>query len=820
MGDERLTQEDPLRTRAAEEIARTWCKDSGVAIRGDASPREGTSPTERPPSPSPPPALPRFTLVREIGRGGMGRVDEVFDSVLGRAVAQKSVLPGATLLQTTLLVSEAQTCAQLEHPSIVPVYDFGPSAAGHPQYTMRLVRGRTFRQVLEQGSPLSQRLGVLRQVCLAVAYAHTRGVVHRDLKPDNVICGEFGEVYVLDWGIAHLVEGSDVRRAKHEEVQAGSPGYMAPEQVLAAAKKITPATDVFALGAMLYEIVTGKRAFGDEDVPSILRRCQTGLDAPPSRRDPRAPQAFDGLVVRCLANDPDERPTSRDVANAIDAFLDGERARAEREREADAFAAEGDEARAAFARRREDVRRLRDESEELLEAIPLWEGVEKKEPAWRLSAEADATAKDAARDLARAQVAFARALGRVPGHARARRGLASLHYELFESAESDGDADAMAQHLDLARTYDDGELALELANEGVLVVEPSAAAALSIARYERSGLRLVLGAESPLRAGARALLEAGSYVVFARPEGRTDAIRYPLLVRRARVHRLKLRIPERVEVPDGMVLVPGGPFLAAANAKAMRMTERSVPDFAIGTFPVTWREYASFLDALPADERAKRHACGDKGFIARDERDGTWSLTAYAVEGPARARIPKGRELDVPAADVSAYDALAYIGWLSASRDRRLRLPTEREWEKALRGADGRRFSMGQHIDPGFAKLRESRAEHAQLEIIGAFPTDESPYGVRDLTGGVGDWTATMADGGPPLTLEDEGNPEMDSRQVVYRGGCYGTTALFAHAMRYTTRAFERLGWVGFRVALSLDSHGSSSLEVEPMRRR
>ncbi|HEY8073100.1 MAG TPA: serine/threonine-protein kinase, partial [Labilithrix sp.] len=344
-------------------------------------PREGTAPTERPP---PPPPATRFTLVREIGRGGMGRVDEVFDSVLGRAVAQKSVLPGASLLQTTLLVSEAQTCAQLEHPSIVPVYDFGPSTDGHPQYTMRLVRGRTFRQVLQEKTTLAQRLGVLRQVCLAVAYAHTRGVVHRDLKPDNIVCGEFGEVYVLDWGIAHLVEGSDVRRAKHEEVQAGSPGYMAPEQVLTGTKKITPATDVFALGAMLYEVVTGKRAFGDEDVPSILRRCQTGLDAPPSRRDPRAPQAFDGLVVRCLANEAEERPSARDVASAIDAFLDGERARAEREREADAFAAEGDEARAAFTRRRADVRRLRDESEALLEAVPLWESAEKKDAAWKL----------------------------------------------------------------------------------------------------------------------------------------------------------------------------------------------------------------------------------------------------------------------------------------------------------------------------------------------------------------------------------------------------------------------------------------------------
>jgi serine/threonine-protein kinase len=329
----------------------------------------------------------------------------------------------------------------------------------------------------------------------------------------------------------------------------------------------------------------------------------------------------------------------------------------------------------------------------------------------------------------------------------------------------------------------------------------------------------VLGAESPLRGGARTLLEAGSYVVLARPEGRDDVIRYPLLVKRACIHRLRLRIPERGEVPEGMLLVPGGPFFAAANAKATRMAERRLGDFAIGAFPVTWREYTRFLESIGAD-RERRHTQGEKSWITRDDARGEWKLCEYAVEGDARRRIPTGRELDLPASDVSFYDALAFVAWLRERMDRPFRLPTEIEWEKALRAADGRRFSMGNHLDPAFAKLRESRPEHAQPEIVGAFPTDESPYGVRDLTGGVGDWTATMADGGPALALEDEGKPEMDSRQVVYRGGCYGTTALFAHAMRYTYRAADRVGWVGFRVALSLESHGSSSLEVEPMRRR
>ncbi len=802
---------------AIADVVRTWWRDTGVSVPGDAARREATAATERPPPPPPPV---RFTVLRELGRGGMGRVDEVFDAVLGRPVAQKSVLPGASMLATTLLVSEAQTCAQLEHPSIVPVYDFGPSATGHPQYTMRRVRGRTLREVLDTTSleaplaTLAQRLGVLRQVCLAVAYAHTRGVVHRDLKPDNIICGEFGEVYVLDWGIAQLVEGSDVQRTKHDDVQAGSPGYMAPEQVLGG--RIEPGTDVFALGAMLYEIVTGERVFDDADMPSILRRCTTGLEAPPSVRSARAPGAFDSLVARCLERDAGERPSARDVANAIDAFLDGERARVEREAEAESFAANGERARAAFETHRSSAETMRNEAQAALREIPVWSAADQKAEAWDLAERADAIARDAARELARAQAAFVHALGRVPIHARARRGLTSLHYRLFESAEVDGDADAMAQHLELARGYDDGEFALELANEGVLVIEASAHATLTVARYERRGPRLVASDAVPIRIGVETVLRAGSYLIVARGIGREgDEVRYPLRVQRARLHRLRVRIPDRGEVPPGMVFIPGGPFRAAVDGDASRRSENALPDFAIGRFPVTFSEYTGFLDAIGADSM-RRVRSGDDAFVVRNAQTGAWSLTADAIEGDGCDRVPRGRELEVPAVVVSWYDASAYSRWLSNRDGIAYRLPTEMEWEKAFRGADGRRFAMGDQLDPSFAKLRESRPEAAQPEVVGAFPLDESPHGVRDLTGGAGDWTSTMVDGGAPPSLDDEGSV-ADARQAIWRGGCWCTTGLTTRATDWVS---SRVRWVGFRTAVSLDSRGSSELTVEPMRRK
>ena len=124
---------------------------------------------------------------------------------------------------------------------------------------------------------------------------------------------------------------------------------------------------------------------------------------------------------------------------------------------------------------------------------------------------------------------------------------------------------------------------------------------------------------------------------------------------------------------------------------------------------------------------------------------------------------------------------------------------------------------MGNSIDPAFAKLRESRPEASQPEPIGAFPLDESPYGVRDLAGGVGDWTSTMVDGGAPPSLADEGTA-ADGREAVWRGGAWSTTASQHAPMRYTQMLRHRVGWVGFRVALTLDGP-SSDLIVEPMRR-
>jgi len=759
----------------------------------------------------------RYVQVRELGRGGMGRVDAVFDRGLGRLVARKT----STHKQKAHLVAEAQTCAQLEHPSIVPIYDVGVDETGAPQYTMRVIRGRTLRAVIEDDlSPdrptmgLAQVLGIFRQVCLAVDYAHSRGVVHRDIKPDNVIVGEFGEVYVLDWGVAHVATSSDLKRVAggaSETTVAGSPGYMAPEQITGRA--IDARTDVFALGVVLYELLSGELPFEVEDLWDAARAGDLAILAPPPAVHGRdVPAELERIAVACFALDPVKRPhTARWIADEIDAYLEGERDRIAREKEADAAAAEGERARESYETLAAEARACREQADDMLALIPAWESSERNRQAWELGDKSDLLGSEAARALARSEAAFIRALGRVADHRRARRGLAAIYFRQFEDAERDGDPVRMAKYVDLAREYDDGALALELADAVAVRVDTQPPGLpVTISRCVERERVLVLGPERPIGAP----LLSGSHVV--RVAAADGEVRYPVRLLRATETRITLRVPPRDEIPDGMILVPGGPFLARRDLRGERLTPEQLPDFAIGRFPVTLREYCRFLDALGESERERRTPrYGQYDFLVSRDGSGRWHAAARMVEGAARERVPPDRELDVPVHEISWYDAMAYVAWLCKTTRRTYRLPTDLEWEKATRGADGRLFPMGPHLHASFAKRRESRPEQTQIEPVGAFPLDESPYGVRDLAGGVGDLTATPVDGGEMPDPRGEGDPTADARQVYWRGAAWSMTAATRNAMRFTHTVCERSPWVGFRLALSLE--GTSALSVHRM---
>jgi len=220
------------------------------------------------PNPGPPDGpTERFVDEGVLGRGGSAVVRNVFDRELLRHVACKWLTAEGARARRRFL-TEAQITAQLEHPHIVPVHEHGRSLDGRMFMTMKRVSGRTLRGVIRRLGPrrleprnLGELLTILVQVCDAVAYAHSRGVIHRDLKPTNVMVGEFGQVYLMDWGIARVMPGFDGPTVETtipgHTPAGGTPAYMAPEQGWDD-EPPDPRIDVYALGGILYAILTGR----------------------------------------------------------------------------------------------------------------------------------------------------------------------------------------------------------------------------------------------------------------------------------------------------------------------------------------------------------------------------------------------------------------------------------------------------------------------------------------------------------------------------------------------------------------------------------
>jgi eukaryotic-like serine/threonine-protein kinase len=300
----------------------------------------------------------RYQKKRLLGEGGMGEVHLCGDDWVGREVAMKVVRgrreAGDDLRERFL--REARLQGQLEHPSIVPVYDLGVAPDGAAFFTMKRVKGVTLAEVIDglaQGdagldAQYSRRklLAAMSSVCLAVAFAHSRGVVHRDLKPDNVMLGDFGEVYVLDWGVAKIGTSSDPlidsegeRAGGRVQTEAGSllgtPGYASPEQVRGEIEQVGPASDIYALGAILFELLALEQLHQGDSLQALLASTLGGSDARPSQRarDRQIPPELDAICVRATAIDPKTRYSSaRELHDAVDRYLDGERD-AERRRE-------------------------------------------------------------------------------------------------------------------------------------------------------------------------------------------------------------------------------------------------------------------------------------------------------------------------------------------------------------------------------------------------------------------------------------------------------------------------------------------------------
>ena len=344
------------------------------ATRAD-SPLSRSRADPRPPLPG---DAARYRFGERLGEGGMGEVLLAHDEHIGREVAVKRIRGlEPTAEELSRFLREARVQGRLEHPAVVPVHDLAIDRDGRPFFVMKRLTGTTLQELLvrlragtggDGGAAVRRRmLRAFVDVCLAIEFAHSRGIVHRDLKPANIMLGDFGEVYVLDWGVARaLTEAADpggspsgVRPAAADlrldtgdtlvGTVLGTPAYMAPEQL--AGERAGPAADIYALGCILYEIVAGVPLHTQRSVGEALIQPPARLSA----QRPDAPPELDAICERATTVAPDARlDSARALGDAVQAYLDGDRDVAARVELARRHIAE---ARAALAAGDDEARR-------------------------------------------------------------------------------------------------------------------------------------------------------------------------------------------------------------------------------------------------------------------------------------------------------------------------------------------------------------------------------------------------------------------------------------------------------------------------------
>jgi putative methionine-R-sulfoxide reductase with GAF domain len=280
---------------------------------------------------SPFPPLPGYEILQVLGRGGMGVVYQARQIGLNRMVAVKMILAGvhAGPHELARFRTEAEAVARLQHPNIVQVYEIG-AQDGRPFMALELVEGSVAAHL--GGTPLAapQAARWLETLARAAHYAHQRGIVHRDLKPANVLLSRDGVLKIADFGMAKIIAGNAEGQTQTGSI-IGTPSYMAPEQAEGRTREMGPATDVYGLGAILYELLTGRPPFQASSVHETLDQVRRQEPVPPRRLMPKVPRDLETICLRCLHKEPDRRYASAQaLAEDLTAFLAGEPIRSRR----------------------------------------------------------------------------------------------------------------------------------------------------------------------------------------------------------------------------------------------------------------------------------------------------------------------------------------------------------------------------------------------------------------------------------------------------------------------------------------------------------
>ena len=742
------------------------------------------------------PRLGRYTDLGLIGHGAMAEVRRVWDPNLQRSVAMKIGFFEVVANDEDLarFRDEARATAQLQHPSVVSVHDMGELADGRPFFTMKEIVGRTLAELVDEAhhappdAPPStwtvrRLLDACLQACQAVAYAHVRGVIHRDLKPKNIMVGEYGEVLVVDWGLAKVVgEAEPERRLKQQDREAdlyqtqdgtvmGTPMYMAPEQAEGRLGDVGPRSDVFSLGAVLFHVLTGSGPYKARNLGDLLIRVMSGQVEPLVGPSP-IPEDLADICRSAMAREPAQRPANAgELAARLSRWLEGE---TRRERAAGLIAS-AEAARPRISALRAAAESARAEAARI--ALPPGAPLDQRQQSWRIEDEAERLDREAELEQVR-QVQALRGALELADLPAAREQLAAWYRSEAEAAALRRDHRAEAAALAQLAAYDQGQHAGWIAGLGTITLRTEPPAEATLYRYELRDRRLTPTLERALgRTPIVALaLPAGSYLITLRAEGLPE-LRYPVHLRREqrwtgappgeepRPIRLPSRLaPDEIAVLAGPCWIGGDPSAPRALARA----EVWVPSFVMAREPVTNAAYMAYINDLAMRGLAEEAMRGSPAGGASQPY--LWAPT-------------------LPVHAISAASAEAYAAWLAERTGLPWRLPTEIEREKASRGVDGRYFPWGDFFDPDFCNMVDTPRRAPGPELAGARPLDESPYGALGLAGDLREWCADAVEGGARVT----------------RGGSWMDAADQCRcAARALARGSEREPRTGFRLVRSL----------------
>lgn len=793
-----------------------------------------------------------FRIVREIGRGGMGVVYLAEQVSLGRRVALKILPPHISLSERQIerFQREAGIAARLVHPNIVPIYTVD-HADGMHFYSMEFIEGPDLARRIEElerehersggdlsalslgldGSPgyPAEVAALIAQIADALDHAHHNGIIHRDVKPHNIILDRAGTPHVLDFGLAKDTGGESISAAGDI---TGTYQYMSPEQALAKRVKVDHRSDIFSLGVVLYQLLTMRVPFQGRSMQQVLYAISFNEAPPPRKLDPRIPRDLETICMKAIEKNPSKRfDSAGELAADLRRFLRFEPIRAQRagvvgrtakwvrrnrwpsaallivalavvvvaalavkfERDArrelnqraEARARSGDDARETYDQLDRAIAATRGEIDVLRAAIQGHEGTDAKLPLWEKE---DELRELVGRQLtARAEMVAAyedalAILGR-PDEELHRK-LTAFYFDRYDEATAAGDrTTATALREDIlrldrssevtARLDADGSLTLDSEPSGVevfvfryveryrrlwpcpydprahrVIAYPDAAGAASIPIGSSVHVSPSVLAELVMDDGNRLgrtpverhALPPGSYLIVLRSTDRRDVL-YPVVIERGTQYATATPIAmhNADETPGPQYsYIAGGRSILGGDSGAFGGTSRRTAEieaFFISTTEVSNEAYLRFLN--------------DRSYF--EERGGDAALHAPRFQKDGESFWPRTRRGVFQLPQVNPQAPVNGISWSSAREYAKWRthqagildepwvfeLPTDSQWERAARGADGRTYPWGNLMDWTFCQGARSTMRSLQQTPQSFWPADESPFGVRNLAGAV-----------------------------------------------------------------------------------